>query len=236
MESTSTRRTFLGATALTAASYNRVLGANDRIGVGFIGFGLIGKQHVARFQEVRRRRSGRPVRCLQAPPGGRPRIHGEPPRQGLQRLSQDVREQGHRGRRHRHARPLARAAHHHGLRRRQGRLRRKAAYRVHRRRQVDGPGRAQVQAHRRRGHPAPSQSGVAAAKKVIESGSLGKIHSVRMRVLPQHLSGLRQNPGRRIRPPASITTCGSARRPSGPTRRTAACTISAGSGTTPAGR
>jgi predicted dehydrogenase len=46
-----TRRAFLGATALTAASYNRVLGANDRIGVGFIGFGLIGKQHVADFKK-----------------------------------------------------------------------------------------------------------------------------------------------------------------------------------------
>ena len=51
-ESNSTsRRAFLGATALTAASYNRVLGANDRIGVGFIGFGLIGKQHVADFKK-----------------------------------------------------------------------------------------------------------------------------------------------------------------------------------------
>ncbi|MGD0497883.1 MAG: Gfo/Idh/MocA family oxidoreductase [Bryobacteraceae bacterium] len=42
-----TRRTFLGAAALTAASYNRVLGANDRIGLGQVGFGLIGKQHIA---------------------------------------------------------------------------------------------------------------------------------------------------------------------------------------------
>ena len=42
-----TRRTFLGAAALTAASYNRVLGANDRIGIGQVGFGLIGKQHMA---------------------------------------------------------------------------------------------------------------------------------------------------------------------------------------------
>ena len=47
----SSRRGFLGAmTALTAASYNRVLGANDRVGVGFIGFGLIGKQHVYNFK------------------------------------------------------------------------------------------------------------------------------------------------------------------------------------------
>jgi predicted dehydrogenase len=42
-----TRRAFLGAAALTAASYNRILGANERIGVGLIGFGLIGKQHTA---------------------------------------------------------------------------------------------------------------------------------------------------------------------------------------------
>jgi len=45
-----TRRVFLGAAALTAASYNRVLGANDRIGLGQIGFGLIGKQHIADFK------------------------------------------------------------------------------------------------------------------------------------------------------------------------------------------
>ncbi len=45
-----TRRGFLGAAALTAAQYNRVLGANDRVGVGFIGFGLIGKQHITNFK------------------------------------------------------------------------------------------------------------------------------------------------------------------------------------------
>jgi len=46
-----TRREFLGAAALTAAQYKRVLGANDRIGIGFIGFGLIGKQHVTDFKK-----------------------------------------------------------------------------------------------------------------------------------------------------------------------------------------
>src|ERR1039457_4348916 len=46
-----TRRGFLGAAALTAAQYKRVLGANDRIGVGFIGFGLIGKQHITDFKK-----------------------------------------------------------------------------------------------------------------------------------------------------------------------------------------
>src|SRR4051812_4494224 len=47
------RRTFVRsstALALSAASYRRVLGANERIGVGFIGFGLIGKRHVLDFQ------------------------------------------------------------------------------------------------------------------------------------------------------------------------------------------
>jgi predicted dehydrogenase len=46
------RRTFLGAAAMTAASYQRVLGANNRVGIGFIGFGLIGKQHVVDFKKM----------------------------------------------------------------------------------------------------------------------------------------------------------------------------------------
>src|SRR5487761_1072641 len=41
----------LGSAALSAASYRRVLGANERIGVGFIGFGLIGKRHLLDFKE-----------------------------------------------------------------------------------------------------------------------------------------------------------------------------------------
>ncbi len=49
------RRTLLAggtALALSAASYRRVLGANDRIGLGFIGFGLIGKRHVLDFKAM----------------------------------------------------------------------------------------------------------------------------------------------------------------------------------------
>jgi predicted dehydrogenase len=42
-----TRRSVLGA--LTALSYSRVRGANERVGVGFIGYGLIGAQHVYDF-------------------------------------------------------------------------------------------------------------------------------------------------------------------------------------------
>src|SRR5579863_1902395 len=48
------RRTFVqasAATLLTSASYRRTLGVNERIGVGFIGYGLIGKRHVLDFQE-----------------------------------------------------------------------------------------------------------------------------------------------------------------------------------------
>src|SRR5215472_16103271 len=46
-----TRRGFLGATAagLTALSASRVLGANERVGVGIIGFGLIGRVHTRSF-------------------------------------------------------------------------------------------------------------------------------------------------------------------------------------------
>src|SRR5271169_4514178 len=49
------RRALLGggaASALSAAAYRRVLGANDRVGLGFIGFGLIGKRHVLDFRDL----------------------------------------------------------------------------------------------------------------------------------------------------------------------------------------
>jgi len=48
------RRAFVrggAATVLTAASYARTLGANDRVGVGVIGYGLIGKRHVLDFRD-----------------------------------------------------------------------------------------------------------------------------------------------------------------------------------------
>jgi predicted dehydrogenase len=51
-----TRRSFISTgaaagAALSAASYAQVAGANERIGVGFIGYGLIGKRHVLDFKE-----------------------------------------------------------------------------------------------------------------------------------------------------------------------------------------
>jgi len=49
-----TRRSFIksgtAAAALTAASWNRVLGANERIGIGVIGFGLVGRIHTRNFK------------------------------------------------------------------------------------------------------------------------------------------------------------------------------------------
>jgi predicted dehydrogenase len=48
------RRAFVrasAATLLTAASWNKVHGANERVHVGFLGYGLIGKRHVLDFQE-----------------------------------------------------------------------------------------------------------------------------------------------------------------------------------------
>jgi hypothetical protein len=47
------RRTFVQASAaglLSAASWQRVLGANERIGIGFIGYGLIGAKRVSKSQ------------------------------------------------------------------------------------------------------------------------------------------------------------------------------------------
>src|SRR5262245_39350617 len=46
------RRSFLkaaGAGVLSATAYQNVLGANERVRVGFIGIGLIGKRHLLDF-------------------------------------------------------------------------------------------------------------------------------------------------------------------------------------------
>src|SRR5215469_14852023 len=81
------RRRILGggaASALSAAAYGRVLGANDRVGLGFIGFGLIGKRHVLDFREqpdarmvavaeVHRGRRDEAVALM----GGSARAHGD---------------------------------------------------------------------------------------------------------------------------------------------------------------
>src|SRR5262249_61403555 len=81
------RRSVLGggaAAVLSARSYGRVMGANDRVGLGFIGFGLIGKRHVLDFRdhpgtamaaiaEVHRGRRDEAVALM----GGSPRAYGD---------------------------------------------------------------------------------------------------------------------------------------------------------------
>lgn len=72
------------AATLSAASYARVVGANDRVGLGFIGFGLIGKRHVLDFRdqpgvnmaavaEVHRGRRDEAAALM----GGSPRAYGD---------------------------------------------------------------------------------------------------------------------------------------------------------------
>ena len=46
-----TRRDFLVSTT-AAFSASRILGANDRVQIGFIGYGLIGAQHVHDFRSL----------------------------------------------------------------------------------------------------------------------------------------------------------------------------------------
>jgi predicted dehydrogenase len=48
----STGTALAGALTLPAAGYVRVPGANERVGIGFIGFGLIGKRHVLTFKDL----------------------------------------------------------------------------------------------------------------------------------------------------------------------------------------
>ncbi|MCW5980036.1 MAG: Gfo/Idh/MocA family oxidoreductase [Bryobacteraceae bacterium] len=50
-DSSPSRRVFLGA--VTAASYQRILGANDRVQIGVIGYGLIGAFHAQTFKNQR---------------------------------------------------------------------------------------------------------------------------------------------------------------------------------------
>src|SRR5206468_3990088 len=51
---TISRRTFFktgaAAAVLSAASWQRVLGANERVGIGIIGYGLIGRIHTRNFK------------------------------------------------------------------------------------------------------------------------------------------------------------------------------------------
>jgi predicted dehydrogenase len=175
-----TRREFLGAAALTAAQYKRVVGANDRIGIGFIGFGLIGKQHVSDFKkfgdvdlvglcDVYKPRLEEGLQYI-----GNPRAKGY---SDFRRMYENKDIQGV---------VVATPDHWHALLTIMACAAGKDVY-------VEKPmtlfideGRWMIQAARKYnrivvvGTQRRHGKGVAEAKKVIESGQLGKIHSIRI--------------------------------------------------------
>ena len=232
-----TRRAFLGAAALTAASYNRVLGANDRIGVGFIGFGLIGKAARRGFQEVRRRRPRRPVAKPTSPAWRQAcKYIGNPNAKGYSDFRKMYENKDIDGV------VVATPDHWHALLTIMACAAGKDVYvekphdRVHRRRQVDDPGGAQVQPHRGGGYAAaPWQGRCGGQEGESKAACWGR--SIPF-ASPRTAISIRDSARLPfpIRRRDSTTTCGWGRRPRSRTRSTAACTISAGSGIIPAAR
>jgi predicted dehydrogenase len=175
-----TRREFLGAAALTAAQYKRVLGANDRIGIGVIGFGLIGKQHVTDFKKFG------DVDLVGLSDVYKPRLE-----EGLNYIG-DPRAKGYSDFRRMYENKdiqgvvVATPDHWHALLTIMACAAGKDVY-------VEKPmtlfideGRWMIQAARKYnrivvvGTQRRHGKGVAEAKKLIESGQLGKIHSIRI--------------------------------------------------------
>jgi predicted dehydrogenase len=175
-----TRRAFLGTAALTAASYQRILGANDRIGVGFVGFGLIGKQHVADFKKFG------DVDIVGMCDTYKPRVDealqyiGNPNTKGYSDFRKMYENKDIQGV------VVATPDHWHALLTIMACAAGKDVY-------VEKPmtvfideGKWMIQAARKYnrivtvGTQRRQGKGVAAAKKVVEAGTLGKIHSVRM--------------------------------------------------------
>jgi len=230
-----TRRGFLGAAALTAAQYKRVLGANDRIGVGFIGFGLIGKQHIADFKKFN------DVDIVGLCDVYKPRVEagleyiGNPNTKSYSDFRKMYENKDIQGV------VVATPDHWHALLTVMACAAGKDVY-------VEKPmtvfideGKWMIQAARKYnrivtvGTQRRQGKGVAAAKKVIESGLLGKIHSIRIASYRNIYPGFGKTPSR-IRRPRSTTICGSVRPLRRPTRGTAPSTTSAGSGIIPAAR
>lgn len=225
------RRTAL--TAIAASSYQRILGANDRVGVGFIGYGLIGAQHVFDFK---RQKDADMVAMAET---------YQP------RLDQGVAELGGRAKPYRDRRKMledkdvqavvvSTPDHWHALHTMMACASGKDVY-------VEKPltlfareGRWMTQVARK--HKRVVQTGTQQrsglhyqkAREIIRNGHLGKVMSVRMSSFRNIMPGFGTPPT--APPPTSITTCGSAPPPSGPSTPSAASIISAGSGTTPAAR
>ena len=146
------RRNFLrGASALTALSYSRVMGANDRVQLGVIGCGDRGRYDMDNFQKAD---VDVVAVCDIYGAADRQGPRESAPRQGLQRSPQAAgNERSGRGA-DRHARPLACPNRHRRAQRRQGRLRGKAADAHHRGRPAHRESRARERSHLPGGHAA----------------------------------------------------------------------------------
>ena len=212
-------KTVAGASLMSAASLGRVLGANDRVRVGFIGHGLIGTRHLLDFKaqpdveivavselSEERLEAARPRRPARAPP------RYKDFRKILDRPDVDAVVVVH-------ARPLARADDDPGLRRGQGRLRREAA-------DARACARASGCSRRRGAHKRVVQVGTQqrSGKHYKRCAELirGRAHRRRPQradgVRPQRPARLHASPvGDRCRPPTG--TCGWGRRPSWRTTR-----------------
>ena len=94
-----------GALAMTAASYSRVLGANDKVQLGSIGFGGRGTFVTGVFQKNAAVKVGGDLRRLWR--ASRRRTAERPRSTRIQGPSQAARDEGSGRRLHRHARPLA---------------------------------------------------------------------------------------------------------------------------------
>src|SRR4051794_14308749 len=222
------------ALMLSAASYRRVLGANERVGLGFIGFGLIGKRHVLDFKArsdanlvaVAEVHKGR-LEEAAATMGGSPRTFGD-----FRRLLEDKDVD---------AVVVSTPDHWHALMTMMACAAGKDVY-------VEKPlslfvreGRWMVDVARRHGRVVQvgtqQRSGAhyQKARELVRSGHIGQVVAVRMWSYRNVMPGSARPPTG-TRRPGSTTTSGSVPPRGGRTIRTGGSTTSDGSGTTPAGR
>ena len=136
-------RETLDGQLLAAEEDKKPVAASDKLQVGLIGCGGQGRHDMHRRCGQQGRRGRRRLRRRQEPPRGdhRQGPQGVQGRQAVRGLPRAARQQGHPGRHHRHARPLARPDRHRGHAQGQGRLLREAADADHRRGQGAGQGR-----------------------------------------------------------------------------------------------
>ena len=228
-----TRRAALGA-ALGALSYRRILGANDRVQVGFIGYGLIGAQHVYDFKNQKDADLAAMCDVYQ------PRLEqGVAACGGAAKPYSDFRRM--LDNKDLQAIVVCTPDHWHALMTMMACAAGKDVY-------VEKPltvfvkeGRWMTTVARRHNRVVQvgtqQRSGLhyQRARQLLQGGYIGKIMSIRGASYRNIMPGFARPPT----PPRraiSTTTCGSARRRRAPLTRSAASTISAGSGTTPAAR